>query len=38
MSWAEIAKALGYKNADSAKKQKYKYLERIRSSVSYAIE
>jgi len=38
MSWDEIANALGYKNAASAKNQKYKYLERIRSTVSYAIE
>lgn len=37
MSWNEIATALGYKNAASAKNQKYKYLERIRSAVSYGI-
>ena len=38
MSWDEIAKALGYRNAASAKNQKYKYLERIRSTVSCVIE
>jgi len=38
MSWDEIAKALGYKNAASAKNQKYKYLERIRSTVSFVTE
>ena len=38
MSWDEIASTLGYKNAASAKNQKYKYLERIRSTVSYEIE
>jgi len=38
MSWEEIANTLGYKNAASAKNAKYKYLERIRSTVSYVIE
>ena len=38
MSWNEIAFALGYKSAASAKNQKYKYLERIRSAVGYEKE
>jgi RNA polymerase sigma factor (sigma-70 family) len=38
MSWDEIAKTLGYKNAASAKNQKHKYLEKIRSTVSYEVE
>jgi RNA polymerase sigma factor (sigma-70 family) len=38
MSWDEIASTLGYKNAASAKNQKYKYLERIRSTVSFQTE
>jgi len=38
MGWVEIAKTLGYKNAASAKNQKYKYLEQIRNTVSYEIE
>lgn len=38
MSWDEIANTLGYKNAASARNQKYKYLERIRSTVSFQTE
>lgn len=38
MSCDEIAKSLGYKNTASAKNQKYRYLEWIRSTVSHEIE
>jgi len=38
LSWDEIASSLGYSNAASARNQKYKCLERIRSSVKYEIE
>lgn len=33
MSWAEIAKYLGYSNAGSARNQKYKCVERIKSRI-----
>lgn len=38
MSWTEIASSLGYTSAASARNQKYKCLERIRSKVEYVIE
>ena len=34
LSWAAIASKLGYANAASARNQKYKCLERIRSKVN----
>ncbi|MEI6140099.1 MAG: sigma-70 family RNA polymerase sigma factor [Mariniphaga sp.] len=38
MSWDEIASELGYKNAASARNQKYKYLEKIRSTIGLGVE
>lgn len=37
LSWTEIASKLGYASAASARNQKYKCLERIRSTVKYEI-
>ena len=38
MSWNEIASELGYKNAASARNQKYKYLEKIRSTIGLGVD
>lgn len=38
LSWDEIASKLGYANAASARNQKYKCLERIRSKLSATVE
>ena len=38
MNWDEISSTLGYASAASARNQKYKILERIRTKVSIEIE
>ncbi len=38
LSWDEIASELGYKNAASARNQKYKYLEKIRSTIGLEVD
>jgi len=37
LSWGEIASLIGYSTPASARNQKYKCLERIRSIVSYEV-